>query len=235
MSTLKVNNIKSLSDSAGTPVTIEDSIKSSGSSVTNDTSIGYGSSIAFGQENQTTGVAAVSLAGRYNTASNYAATIAGSGSSATAFHAVAMGSFTSANGLASFAHGRDTIGSGQYSHAEGVHTSASGTGSHAEGYATTASGQYSHAEGRGTIASARYQHVQGKYNVADTDENALMIIGNGTSNGARKNLAKFTTASFILDEDALPTTDPGVEGQLYTTGSNLFGGPSGLKVLMVST
>lgn len=217
MSTLLVNNIKSLISSSGNPITIEDSIKNNGSSVINDSN----NSIAFGQDNSTIGVAAVSLAGRYNTASNYAATIAGNNTSATAFHAVAMGVSTSATGTSAFAHGRDTIGSGQYSHVEGRDA--------------VSSGQYSHAEGQGTIASASYQHAQGKYNVADTDENTLMIIGNGTGDGARKNLAKFATASFILDEDALPTLDPGVAGQLYTTSSARFGGDAALKVLMVST
>ena len=206
MSTLLVNNIKSLSDSAGTPVTIEDSIKSSGSSVTNDAT--NGSSIAFGQENQTTGVSAVSLAGRFNTASSYGATIAGNGSSATAFYSVAMGTSTSATGNSAFVHGRDTVGSGQYSHAEGQDA--------------VSSGNYSHAEGQGTIASASYQHVQGKYNVIDSDSNALMIIGNGTSDGARKNLAKFTTGSIILDTGSLPTSPAGLTvGQLYRTGSGL--------------
>lgn len=47
-----------------------------------------------------------------------------------------------------------------------------------------------------------------------------------------KNKLHLTGSEIIIDN--LPTTDPGETGQLYTTGSDLFGGPVGLKVLMVS-
>lgn len=41
------------------------------------------------------------------------------------------------------------------------------------------------------------------------------------------------TGSKIIIDD-LPTSDPGQSGQLYTTGSEFFGAPAGLKVLMIS-
>lgn len=44
-----------------------------------------------------------------------------------------------------------------------------------------ASGDYSHAEGDGTIASGYAQHVQGKYNIEDTENKYLHIVGNGDS------------------------------------------------------
>ena len=202
MSTLIVNTIKSLNEGAGNPLTIDDSLVSSGSSVTND---GVNAqSIAFGQDNSTTGVAAVSLAGTANTASSYAATLAGNGCHASAFNSVAMGSSTEALKQSSFAHGRDAI----------------------------ASASYSHAEGFSTITDSNYQHAQGKYNA--TGSGALMVIGNGTAENSRNNLVEFHTDSIILDTNSLPTSDPGVTGQLYTTGSDFFGGPSGKKVLMIS-
>ena len=61
----------------------------------------------------------------------------------------------------------------QYQHAEGDHTIAIGVGSHAEGFNTTAKGEY--------------QHVSGKYNIIDNENKYAYIIGNGTSNNARKN------------------------------------------------
>ena len=44
----------------------------------------------------------------------------------------------------------------------------------------------------------------------------------------------FSVGGGTIDLDGLPTSDPGVAGQLYTTGSAFFGGAAGLKVLMVS-
>jgi hypothetical protein len=38
-----------------------------------------------------------------------------------------------------------------------------------------------------TIANGEYQHVEGKYNVADTNNKYVHIVGNGTSPSNRKN------------------------------------------------
>lgn len=79
------------------------------------------------------------------------------------------------------------IASGWFSHAEGNQTTANGNSSHAEGYQTTASGNTSHAEGYGTIASQYYSHAEGIYNIEDTEDKYLHIVGNGASASARSN------------------------------------------------
>ena len=88
---------------------------------------------------------------------------------------------TTASGNYSHAEGYETTASGDYSHTEGYKTTASAGRSHAEGYMTTASGNYSHAEGYVTIASGLYQHVYGRYNIEDTANKYVHIVGNGDS------------------------------------------------------
>lgn len=92
---------------------------------------------------------------------------------------------TVSRGLASHAEGEQTTASGDFSHAEGFGTSAKGSKSHSEGMSTEAIGDKSHVEGFATRALEMYQHVEGVYN-AD-NPNALHIVGNGTSENARKN------------------------------------------------
>ncbi len=134
------------------------------------TAIGYGNkalynySVAIGNANNATATAAVAI-GAENTASNA--------------YAVATGYQTTASGWASNSEGRGTVASGQCSHAEGDRSVASGANSHAEGYLTEAKGQ-SHAEGMNTIARGNGQHVEGVYNIEDTEEEYLHIVGNGT-------------------------------------------------------
>lgn len=92
---------------------------------------------------------------------------------------VAIGGYSHAEGMGTIAYGRG-------SHAEGEDTKTYGSLSHAEGYETIAHGHMSHAEGDNTIAygytgSDRYipQHVQGAYNIEDTEERYIHIVGNG--------------------------------------------------------
>ena len=92
---------------------------------------------------------------------------------------------TFSKGLASHAEGSQTSAIGKYSHAEGFGTSAKGNCSHSEGMSTVAIGEFSHVEGFSTRTLERYQHIEGMYN-AD-NPNALHIVGNGTSENARKN------------------------------------------------
>ena len=92
---------------------------------------------------------------------------------------------TVSRGLASHAEGSQTNAIGKYSHAEGFGTSAIGDDSHSEGMSTEARGYASHVEGFATRALEKCQHVEGVYN-AD-NPNALHIVGNGTSENARKN------------------------------------------------
>jgi len=217
MSTLKVNTIKSLNESAGNPLIIDDSLASSGSTVENDGT--NAQAIAFGQDNSTTGVAAVSLAGRFNTASSYAATLAGDGCKATAFHSVAMG----------------------------VETTATAQGAHSEGRYTTASFSYSHAEGYGTTTGKTYQHVSGEYNRSNANALAVIGNGTGVSarNNIVEVYAGQMTLSgslyiksgsnTVVQINTLPTSDPGVAGRLFTTESAGTGGNlDGQLVLLVS-
>lgn len=95
--------------------------------------------------------------------------------------ATAFGTGTKASGQYSFANGWETTASNMGSHAEGISTIASGLYAHAEGDNTVASGVTSHSEGVRTIASGDGQHVQGKYNIEDTEDRYVHIIGNGNS------------------------------------------------------
>ena len=99
----------------------------------------------------------------------------------------AEGYSTGATAIYSHAEGYSATASGNSSHAEGSNTNASGSSSHAEGNSTTASGIYSHAEGNNTIASGDYSHVGGKYNIEDTNDKYVHIVGNGTSTSNRSN------------------------------------------------
>ncbi|MGM9965046.1 MAG: hypothetical protein ACI32Z_07875 [Clostridium sp.] len=95
--------------------------------------------------------------------------------------------FSLAKGEASHVEGKNNLALGGYSHAEGIITNATGYYSHAEGNGTVASGEASHAEGAGTIASGNCQHVEGGYNINDSENNYLHIVGNGANNNNRSN------------------------------------------------
>ena len=140
--------------------------------------------------------------GNYSFAEGYDTTASGNyshaeGNATTASknYSHAEGNSTTASGESSHAEGESTTASGMYgSHAEGNNTTASGAySSHAEGHNTTASGDFgSHAEGYYTIASSPHQHVQGSYNIADSSGTYADIIGNGTSDTNRSNVATVT-------------------------------------------
>jgi hypothetical protein len=131
--------------------------------------------------------------------------------SATGSHAEG----TTTQATANYAHseGAGTVASGIYTHAEGFTTFAIGIGSHSEGQNTTALGTYSHAEGLYTIASGSYQHVQGQYN-RHNDSTSLLIVGNGTSDGARRDAFKVRMSGSII----LPTTQSAAPSWTGTDG-----------------
>lgn len=119
--------------------------------------------------------------------------------------ATAEGAGNTASGSYSHAEGLDTKALESESHAEGTSSTASGYASHAEGYQTTASGIASHAEGYGTIAQGDYSHVSGRYNKAVTGpssetstDGSIFIVGNGTSDTARTNAFRITTAGACM-------------------------------------
>lgn len=251
MSTLRVNNIESYSSIP--KINVNDGIQLSGSTSTGNKAVALGrgtiarnygvaaglntvaggpsgagvgpsgdQTYTFAQGRSTQAYGNFSHAEGYSTQTNFD-------------YSHAEGYQVSASAPASHAEGYRTETRGIYSHAEGYYTYASGDGAHGEGSFTTASGDYSHAEGIGTVSAGNYQHVQGHYNVSDSSQNTLMIIGNGANHATRRNLIKFTTTAFIVDLGALPQSDPSSPGQLYQTSSALFGGPADLKVLMVSS
>jgi len=218
MSTLKVNNIESYTGTS--PISINDSVVFSGS---------------LGNPNQ-----------NYIPAGINGAFAHGQGNSASADLAHAEGLYTTADKTGAHSEGSQTL-AGAYAHAEGWATSASGLYSHAEGYQTTASHQGSHAEGQSTKTGANYQHVSGKFN--RTNANALTVIGNGISTSATSNIVEVYTGQMTLSGslyiksgsntvvqiNTLPTSDPSVAGQLFTTQSAGTGGNlDGQLVLLVS-
>jgi hypothetical protein len=112
----------------------------------------------------------------------------------------AEGDGTTASGQTSHAEGSGTIAIGEASHAEGQNTTASGGGSHAEGQETTAYGDYSHAEGIGTIASGSTgQLAAGRYNTHNNVD-SLVVIGNGTDDANRSDLALFNSQSITFNQ-----------------------------------
>lgn len=121
---------------------------------------------------------------------------------ATGEYAVAQGNDTKATGANSHAEGGATVASGNGAHAEGIITEASGYCAHSEGNETIASGANSHAEGFGTIAAGAYQHVEGIYNIPDSSNDFLHIVGNGMTEDSRSNaytLDRFGNGRFGAD------------------------------------
>jgi hypothetical protein len=131
-------------------------------------------------------------------------------------HVEGEGTITDVLAYASHAEGDRTITSGSYSHAEGILTIARGRGSHAEGSGSIAIGRASHAEGYFTVASGAFQHVQGQYNISSSAQGAF-IIGNGTSNTARRNLV-FASGSIFQITGSLQVSGS-ITGSLFGTSS----------------
>lgn len=104
-------------------------------------------------------------------------------------------------GQLSFAEGNNVVASREYCHAEGLNTISSNQASHAEGAGTISSGLASHAEGStceakhtgahaqnvGTLASSYAQTALGSFNVEDTSQAYLVIVGKGASSNNRSN------------------------------------------------
>ena len=138
-------------------------------------------------KNNPTGTGSFSLNRRSDTVVGDYSFAEGSNGQATGTASHAEGMYTNALGSASHAEGNSTTASGGGSHAEGSSTQASGNNAHAEGFNTEASGSNSHTEGSNTKASSDYQHVQGKYNIPDSNNIYVDIVGNGSSDTERSN------------------------------------------------
>lgn len=125
--------------------------------------------------------------GYSTTASGASAHSEGSGTTASGNQSHAEGSGCTAAGTYSHAEGSGSSTAsgtaGSAAHAEGYYTQANGLYSHAEGSKTIAGGAQSHAEGLGTKATGLSQHVFGKYNIEDTNNTYVEIVGNGAATG----------------------------------------------------
>jgi len=143
--------------------------------------------------------------GQNTDATEYAAHSEGAGTLASGISSHAEGEQTTSSGQGAHSEGYYTIASGSSSHAEGQSTQALGGASHAEGNATITVGNWSHAEGHGTIAAANFQHVSGKFNISSSNENDLLIIGNGIDDNNRNNILLVNTSSMFLS-GSLETT-----------------------------
>lgn len=113
------------------------------------------------------------------------ATAEGIGTEASGNYAHAHGYQTAASGNQSTAMGYSTTASADGATAMGNGTTASGANSIAGGYNTTASGAVSTAIGTNTQATQQAQLAAGKYNKTNND--ALVMVGNGTGASARSN------------------------------------------------
>jgi hypothetical protein len=157
------------------PITIYDSIKSTGSTVLGQTSISFGF--------QTSATTDYSHAeGSQTLASGQGSHAEGSQTSATTIYShtegvgtITLGDYSHSegwynisSGFASHSEGNITTSSGNYSHSEGSFTDSSGFSSHAEGGSSQSIGDYSHAEGVNTIVSifGAYAHAEGAYTLA---------------------------------------------------------------------
>jgi hypothetical protein len=101
----------------------------------------------------------------------------------------------------------------------GANITASGAWSHAEGISTMADGPFSHAEGIGTIASGSGQLAAGRYNTHN-NVNSLVVIGNGTNDANRSDLALFNSQSITFNQ---PVTGSIFTGSFVGDGSGLTG------------
>ena len=154
--------------------------------------------------------------GNANTATGYYSHAEGYETFATNNSAHSEGTQTIAEGDGSHAEGNNTTAHNHYSHAEGNGTYTGGRWSHAEGSGSVTIGDYSHAEGLGTIASGSGQHAMGKYNTQN-NTSSIIVIGNGTDESNRSDLAQFNSDSIIFSSSLNVTN--GITASLYGTSS----------------
>lgn len=152
------------------------------------------------------------------------ATAEGVNASPSGEYAHSEGSGTIASGSVCHSEGYLSTASGSVSHAEGSGTRALGNISHAEGNETVASGHCSHAEGRGTIATTQYCHAQGRYNIEDTGNRYIHIVGIGSSPENRLNAHTIDISGNAwylgkITQDGTPTAGNDVTTKTYVDAS----------------
>ena len=150
---------------------------------------------AEGQKTQATGNYA-HAEGNRTIASGTDSHSEGSQSKATGDKSHAEGNTCTASGLGSHAEGKGTQALKDYAHSEGYETKANGRYSHAEGYKTQTTTDNTHASGECTIATTKNQFVIGQFN--KINPNALLIVGNGSSEESRSNAFEVLKDGSIL-------------------------------------
>src|ERR1044072_8825071 len=197
-------------------------------------------SLKSGQGNTTNGSYS-HAEGQNTTTMNQASHAEGASTIAGGWYSHAEGNSTNASGDSSHAEGVLTLSLAEGSHAEGINTISNGWYSHAEGRGTTTIADASHAEGIGTISDVIGQHVQGKFNLTGIT-NSLMVIGNGSSNASRSNLAVFYPTGVTFNQKiSAPTISattylglPVSSGSGLSIGAYITGSTSG-SVLFVGS
>lgn len=202
-------------------------IEGSGNTVTEGTyDVHVEGSLNTGAHNQ------VHVEGYNNIASQHQAHVEGKDNKATNLQAHVEGWSNEGSGKYVHVEGTKNIGTGDAGHVEGQSNIVSGAQGHAEGFGTEASGQASHTEGRYTkaksygahaggiyteasssasfahgihlISKKRAQFVVGEANDDTTIDNALFVVGNGTSDLWSNNITKKSNA-FIVNKDGSAT------------------------------
>jgi hypothetical protein len=199
------------------PITVWDSIQSSGSTASGEGSFAFGvNNIASGNGSFAVGVETIAT---------------NEGSHAEGYQTVSIGLRAHAEGFATSAittnthtEGFLTLASGINAHAEGESTIASGQTSHAEGFETQALGDYSHAEGNQTIAIGIASHVEG------SDNEAVGLISHAEGGltqaiGQLSHAEGFLTQAIGSGSHAQGSLTRAIGDSSHTGGKgNLFGG-----------
>jgi hypothetical protein len=200
------------------PITIYDSINSTGSTASGLMSFAFGSQVlASGTYSHAEGLLTSATTfgshaeGNKTLASGLFSHAEGLLTSAITSGSHAEGNETLASGLYSHAEGYQTTASAEYSHAEGWETSATTFASHAEGGNTKASGFYSHAEGYQTTASGYYSHSEGQLTIASgTYSHAEGLQTSATTFGSHAEGNKTLASGFFSHAEGSGTTASGI-------------------------
>lgn len=143
----------------------------------------------------------------------------GDGAHAEGSHTTAKGNYSHAEGGANSKYNQDdkdnsklsiidyymtldseskfSLAYGMYSHVEGACCLGIGERSHAEGFKTIAKGINSHAQGTGTFAEQRGQSVSGRFNIIDTSNKYINIVGIGQDENNRANALGVTWDGYL--------------------------------------
>lgn len=162
-------------------------------------------SVAGGYNSKASGWAAVAFGNGAIATGNYGVSIGTATMASSSYgSATAFGYGTTASNFASLSTGYGTLASGTYSSSFGYMTQATAGTAAAFGNYTIASGYNAIAAGQFTIAQGLDSFVVGRYNLpsghayTSLPTNPLFIVGNGDTEGTRKN-------AFVIYKDGTIT------------------------------